>query len=261
VQSTLLRFAPMRKIGPLGLAIFHSLFPPPPKQLTYKPGIPNIGEIGPRQMLEDLVFRIEMGAIESRLIQYPEVREAVVIAREDTPGDKRLVAYYTASTTQAALDAERLRSHLSASLPEYMVPAAYVRLESLPLTPNGKLDRKALPAPEADAYASRGYVPPLGEIETKLAAIWAEVLKLDRVGRYDNFFSLGGNSLLAVRVLTRLRQELSVEVAIRDLFAYPVLASLAKQIIVMPLEEFNSKDLEHLMQFVYGVCRKQNPTS
>ena len=95
-----------------------------------------------------------------------------------------------------------------------MVPAAYVRLEALPLTPNGKLDRKALPAPDGDAYATRGYEAPQGEIETRLAAIWAEVLKLDRVGRHDNFFELGGHSLLAVRVVTRLRQALGVEVAI-----------------------------------------------
>ena len=97
------------------------------------------------------------------------------------------------------IDAEQLRSHLPAVLPEYMIPAAYVRLESLPLTANGKLDRKALPAPEADAYATRNYEPPQGEIETKLAAIWAEVLKLDKVGRHDNFFALGGHSLLAVQ--------------------------------------------------------------
>jgi amino acid adenylation domain-containing protein len=177
-------------------------------------------------------FRIELGEIEARLAEHPGVRDAVVLAREDTPGDKRLVAYYTASlfgeSQQDPPGAEQLRSHLSASLPEYMAPAVYVRLESLPLTPNGKLDRNALPAPEADAYSTPGYAPPQGEIETKLAAIWAEVLKLDCVGRHDNFFTIGGHSLLAVRVVTRLQQELRVEVAIRDLFAHPVLADLAR---------------------------------
>ena len=177
-------------------------------------------------------FRIELGEIEARLAEHPAVRQAVVLAREDTPGDKRLVAYYTTAVTDApepeVSHAEQLRSHLSALLPEYMVPAAYVRLDSLPLTANGKLDRKALPAPEQDAYSTFVYEPPQGKIETLLAEIWAQVLKLDRVGRYDNFFSLGGHSLLAVRVVTRVRQALNVEIAIRDLFAYPVLTDLAR---------------------------------
>ena len=125
------------------------------------------------------------------------------------------------------IGAEQLRAHLSASLPEYMVPAAYVRLESLPLTPNGKLDRKALPAPEADSYSTRGYEPPQGEMEMELAAIWARVLKLDRVGRHDNFFDLGGHSLIAVQVVTRLRQVLSRAVEMQDLFAHPELAEMA----------------------------------
>ena len=147
------------------------------------------------------------------------------------PGDKRLVAYYTCAETSDAREttvgAEQLRAHLSAKLPEYMVPAAYVRMEALPLTPNGKLDRKALPAPEGDAYAVRGYEAPQGEMEEMLAGIWAEVLKLERVGRHDNFFELGGHSLLAVRVVSRIRQVLGVEVAIRDLFGRPGLADFA----------------------------------
>src|SRR6185437_10907056 len=124
-------------------------------------------------------FRIELGEIEARLAEHAGVREAVVIAREDTPGDKRLVAYYTAADRerdQDIADAEQLRAHLSATLPEYMVPAAYVRLATMPLTPNGKLDRKALPAPESDAYATAGYEPPQGETEILLARIWADLL-------------------------------------------------------------------------------------
>jgi amino acid adenylation domain-containing protein len=177
-------------------------------------------------------FRIELGEIEARLAEHPAVREAVVVAREDTPGDKRLVAYYIASplvdeSEEGTVGAEQFRSHLSASLPDYMIPAAFVRLESLPLTPNGKLDRKALPAPEADAYSTYSYEPPQGEMEMKLAAIWAEALKLDRVGRHDNFFAIGGHSLLAVQVVTRLRQVLSRAVEMRDLFAHPELTEMA----------------------------------
>ena len=176
-------------------------------------------------------FRIELGEIETKLMEHPDVREAVVIAREDTPGDKRLVAYYTADpsmetgeeTGEETSDAGRLRSYLSALLPEYMVPAAYVQLSALPLTPNGKLDRKALPAPGSDAYATRGYEAPQGELETRLANVWEEVLKVERVGRHDNFFELGGHSLLAVRLVTYLRQSLNVEVSVRDLFEKPIL--------------------------------------
>jgi amino acid adenylation domain-containing protein len=175
-------------------------------------------------------FRIELGEIETRLCEFPAVHESAVLVREDRPGDNRLVAYYTASRAAEAeqVGAELLRTHLSAFLPEYMIPAAYVRLESLPLTPNGKLDRKALPAPEADAFSTREYEAPQGKEETVLADLWTDLLKLDKVGRYDHFFSLGGHSLLAVQVVTGLRQALGVEISIRDLFAYPVLADLAE---------------------------------
>ncbi len=175
-------------------------------------------------------FRIEPGEIEARLMEHAAVREAAVIAREDTPGHKWLVAYYTSGKDKGTLSAEQLRLHLSAVLPEYMVPAAYVRLESLPKTPNGKLDRKAFPAPEADAYSTHGYETPQSEIETILAAAWADVLKLDRIGRQDNFFFLGGHSLLAVRLLTRLRQSLGIEGAMRELFEHPVLTDFARSV-------------------------------
>jgi acyl carrier protein len=171
-------------------------------------------------------FRIELGEIEAKLGEFSDVRQAAVIAREDTPGDKRLVAYYTASLPEVS--SEALRTHLSASLPEYMVPAAYVRMDALPQTPNGKLDRKALPAPDAGAYSIREYEPPQTDTEIKMAAIWADVLKLEQVGRRDNFFELGGHSLMAVQVVTRLRQALSREVEIRDLFAHPELAELSR---------------------------------
>src|SRR5882762_4828612 len=176
-------------------------------------------------------YRIELGEIEARLAEHAGVREAVVLAREDEPGEKRLVAYYTPTdTNEGSLGAEELRSHLSSKLPEYMVPAAYVRLERMPLTANGKLNRKGLPAPEGDAYAVREYEAPRGETEKKLAEIWAELLKVERVGRQDNFFELGGHSLLAVRMVSRIRQVLGVEAAVRDLFTHPILNDFARNL-------------------------------
>ena len=143
------------------------------------------------------------------------MRDAVVLAREDEPGDRRLVAYCVADE---GLDVESLRAHLAERLPSYMVPAAFVRLDAFPVTAGGKVDRRALPAPEGDALALRGYEAPEGETEQALAEIWAEVLRVERVGRRDSFFDLGGHSLLAVQVISRVRQRLAVEVALRDLF-------------------------------------------
>ena len=168
-------------------------------------------------------FRIELGEIQARLATAPGVRDAVVVAREDEPGDKRLVAYVIADGTP---DIAGLRDHLLLSLAEHMVPAAFVVLDQFPLTTNGKLDRKALPAPNADAVARRGYAAPQGAVESTLAGIWQELLKLDRVGRDDNFFELGGHSLLAVKLIERMRQvDLSADV--RVLFGQPTLAALA----------------------------------
>ena len=171
-------------------------------------------------------FRVELGEIEARLREHAAVREAVVLAREDIAREKRLVAYYTAPAGEVGV--AELRAHLAAVLPEYMVPAAYVRVESFPLTPNGKVDRAALPAPDAAAYVERAYEPPLGEIEETLAQIWCDVLALDRVGRHDNFFELNGHSLLAVRVLSHIRQALQVEIGLTQFFASPVLRDIGR---------------------------------
>ncbi|HEX6372652.1 MAG TPA: amino acid adenylation domain-containing protein, partial [Longimicrobium sp.] len=170
-------------------------------------------------------FRIELGEIEARLAEHPLVHAAVVLVREDTPGDLRLVAYVVADVEA---DTDALRAHLAERVPAYMVPAAYVRLDAFPVTPNGKVDRKALPAPEGDAFALRGYEAPAGETEQAVAAIWAELLGTDRVGRGDDFFALGGHSLLAVRVASRVRQALGVDVSLGDLFERPVLADFAR---------------------------------
>ncbi|HEY6927002.1 MAG TPA: amino acid adenylation domain-containing protein, partial [Steroidobacteraceae bacterium] len=174
-------------------------------------------------------FRIELGEIEAQLLTCQGVREAVVSAREDSPADKRLVAYLVPEE-EAQLSISQLRAHLTSVLPEYMVPAAYVTLPSLPLTPNGKVDRRALPAPQADAHLKRTYAPPTGEIEIAIAAIWQDLLHIQQVGRHDHFFELGGHSLLAVQLVSRLRQVLGADVALRDLFATPTLADFAKHV-------------------------------
>jgi len=171
-------------------------------------------------------FRIELGEIEARLADCAGVREAVVLAREDQPGDKRLVAYMIAQ--DGALDVAALRGELSKQLPEYMVPSAFVLLDALPLTPNGKLDRKALPAPDGTALATREYEAPQGEIEQTLAGIWQTLLNVERVGRHDHFFELGGHSLLAVQLVSHVRDALGVEVALRELFARPTLQAFAE---------------------------------
>ncbi|MGH9967516.1 MAG: non-ribosomal peptide synthetase, partial [Pyrinomonadaceae bacterium] len=174
-------------------------------------------------------YRIELGEIEARLAEHEGVNEAVVVVHEDTPEEKRLVAYYTClEGTEREIGAEELRSHLYTKLPKYMVPAAYVRLERLPLSPNGKVDRRGLPAPDGDAYGVRRFEAPAGETETVLARMWADALKVERVGRYDDFFELGGHSLRAMRFISQLRQALGVEVAISELFAHPDLAGFAR---------------------------------
>ncbi|MDT0528003.1 amino acid adenylation domain-containing protein [Micromonospora sp. DSM 115977] len=169
-------------------------------------------------------YRVELGEIEARLAACPGVRDAVVTVTTDATGEPRLVGYYTASVRR--LTAEALRTRLAGVLPEHMVPAAYVRVAEWPLTPNGKLDHRALPAPDGSAFAARHYTEPVGPTETALAAIWAEVLGVERVGRHDNFFALGGHSLLALRVLERMRRQ-GLSADVRALFASPVLADLA----------------------------------
>lgn len=170
-------------------------------------------------------FRIELGEIEARLAECEEISEVNVIAREDSPGDKRLVAYYVAGAT---VKPEALRAHVLANLPEYMVPAAYVRLDRMPLTHNGKLDRKALPAPDSRDYAMDAYEAPVGTVEQKLARIWARVLGLDRISRNANFFDIGGHSLLAVRMLTLIEAEFGHSLNLTSLFKAPSIATFGQ---------------------------------
>ncbi|CAG8863570.1 Tyrocidine synthase 3 [Pseudomonas fluorescens] len=175
-------------------------------------------------------MRIELGEIESQLGQLPGINDAVVLAREDEPGQPRLVAYFTPKPDAAPVNVVDLRSQLQARLPEYLIPMAFVQLPSLPLTANGKLDRKALPRPEGAALFSREYTAPQGTLETALAQLWAEVLQVERVGRHDNFFELGGHSLLAMRMVAQVRLLLGLELPLSKLFAQAELAAVARHL-------------------------------
>jgi amino acid adenylation domain-containing protein len=171
-------------------------------------------------------FRIELGEIEAALLAHPRVREAAVLVREDAPGDQRIVAYLVPRDGEAPQPAE-LRPFLKERLPDYMVPSAFVALDAFPLTTNGKLDRPALPAPVAEGANGESYVAPGTAMEREIAAVWAEVLDVERVGVHDNFFDLGGNSLLLLRVQARLRAALGREVPVVDLFRSPTVSLLA----------------------------------
>jgi amino acid adenylation domain-containing protein len=175
-------------------------------------------------------FRIEVGEIESAIVRQPLVRSAVVMVREDEPGDKRLVAYVVPERDDA-LSVDELRRGLRSELPRYMVPMAFVVMDDFPLTPNGKVDRGALPVPDPARAESEGeYVAPRSDVERSLAEIWASVLRLDRVGVHDDFFGLGGHSLMATQVVSRLRTELGVDLPLQTLFEHPTVAALAEEI-------------------------------
>ena len=175
-------------------------------------------------------FRIELGEIESVLSQHPSIGQCVVILREDRPGDKRLVAYYTQRGEQTPSVLE-LRESLGSRLPEYMVPAAYVRLDALPLTPSGKIDRRGLPLPDIkDVGVQDQYIPARNGIEEQLAHIWSEVLGIQRIGIHDNFFALGGHSLLAVRLTSRISEIFEISLGVRLIFEQPTIAQLSEQI-------------------------------
>ena len=173
-------------------------------------------------------FRIELGEIEARLRQCRGVKDTAVLAREDTPGEKRLVAYVVVADKTAAPNTEELRAHLKAALPDYMIPSAMVVLESFPLTPSGKLDRRALPPPEHSAYVNRRYAAPEGHTEEVLADIWSQMLQVARIGRHDDFFELGGHSLLGVRMLLRAAERLGAHLPPMAVFQYSTVARLAE---------------------------------
>ncbi|WP_261855942.1 non-ribosomal peptide synthetase [Vibrio ruber] len=189
-------------------------------------------------------FRIELGEIESALVSCG-VASAVVIASGDA-ASKRLVAYFTAG--DEALTASELKSRLAKHLPDYMVPAAYVALAEMPLTANGKVDRKALPEPDETALVRREYEAPLGELEEMVAEIWQALLQVEAVGRQDSFFELGGHSLLAAQLISRIRNELDLEVPLVELFSHPTLAAFSQRVAYIGLAEFDVSDLMDLAE-------------
>jgi amino acid adenylation domain-containing protein len=233
----------------------------------------NIGYIGRRdEQVKIRGYRIELGEIEARLKEHGLVKEAVVVVREtgeDGGGEKRLVAYVVMVKAEEMVEVKErgvgdsilkggelepgelsmmLRTYLAGWLPEYMVPTAIVLLERIPLTTNGKLDRKALPAPEGEAFSQRTYEPPQGEMEETLANLWQELLGVERVGRHDNFFELGGHSLLAVRMLSHLLSNLNVQIELSTLFNYPQLSLFAKRVLITSIEqEFDSTEFQNLV--------------
>ena len=193
-------------------------------------------------------FRIELGEIESVLGRHPSVRQAVVLAREDSQGDPRLVAYVV-PIDSTGIDTDELGAFLRARLPQYMCPTAYIALETLPLTPAGKLDRGALLASEYARKASKSFVAPRDAFEDVIAEVWRDVLRIERIGVHDNFFELGGHSLLAAQVVARLSRLVRVEVPLRRMFDSPTVAELA-----MDLVQLNGgsaeKTLEQILQDV-----------
>jgi amino acid adenylation domain-containing protein len=176
-------------------------------------------------------FRIELGEIETALASQSEVREAVVLAREDAPGERRLVAYLVPESAMSPVSAGELQDRLAVRLPDYMIPSAFVHLVVLPLTGNGKVDRKALPAPEAvRPDLETPFAAPETPEEQRLAGIWAEVLGIEKVGVHDDFFRLGGHSLLVVRLMSQVRRELGVDLPLRSLFQTPTVSGLARAV-------------------------------
>lgn len=193
-------------------------------------------------------FRLELGEIEAVLNQYPKVQEVVAIVREDEPGDKRLVAYIVPSPEQT-LVVRDLRCFLKEQLPDYMVPSAFMLLDTLPLLPNGKVDRRALPAPDSlRPTLVPAYEAPRSEVERAIAAVWQTLLHLEKVGVNDNFFDLGGHSLLMVQVNSKLREIFDQDLSIIEMFQNPTIKSLAQYISQMPEDHLSFGSMRDRVQ-------------
>jgi len=184
-------------------------------------------------------YRIELGEIEAAIKQYSEIRQALIMVREDQPGDRRLVAYIVPALN-ATLDTDILRGFLREKLPAYMIPAAFVKLDTLPLTANGKIDRKALPAPEMSNWVNKEFVAPRSQTEQILSKIWMDILRTPRVSVQDSFFEVGGDSLLAIQAKWRIQDEFEITLPVQRIFEFPRLSDLAAQINLLLLFEEGS---------------------
>jgi hypothetical protein len=199
-------------------------------------------------------YRIETGEVEAALLEQAEIREAIVAAREDRPGDKRLVAYVV-PVAKRAPTVSALRRALADTLPDHMVPSAFVMMEALPRTANGKVDRGALPGPgRTRPDLETPFAAPRTPLEQALAAIWAEVLGLDPVGLHDNFLELGGHSLLAAQLLSRVRSAFQVDLALRRFFQAPTVAGLAGKIMQSRLEQAGTEEAIRLLEEVESLA-------
>ena len=240
-----------------GKFIYHS-FEGEPAQRLYKTGdlarylsdgnIEFVGRTDDQVKLRG--YRIELGEIEALLGQHPMVQRSVVVVREDTPGDKRIVGYVVARPKES-FDASEVRQYLKQKLPVYMIPAALVLLDELPLTLSGKVDRRALPAPDQNGLQlANVYQPPRTPTEQTLVAIWGEVLKLEKLGIHDNFFDLGGHSLLATQIVSRIRSNFSIDLPLRHLFEAPTVAEMAVIIAANQASRTTDSDLEQMLREV-----------
>ncbi|HEB86841.1 MAG TPA: amino acid adenylation domain-containing protein, partial [Gammaproteobacteria bacterium] len=200
-------------------------------------------------------FRIEPGEIEATLSRHPQVQNSLVLVREERAGGKRLVAYVVSEEVDEAFTA-RLRDYLKETLPEYMVPSAFMVLDAFPLTPNGKVDKKALSAMDLAPSVETGYVAPDTPVEEALAAIWCELLQLDRVGIHDDFFQLGGHSLLAMQVISRMNAALNIEFPLRIFFEFPTIAGQASRIAQEQTENID-EELEDILDELEGMSEEE----
>jgi len=193
------------------------------------------------------------------LSEHASVGQAAVVLREDKPGEPRLASYVTAAKSGVEPDTEALRQYLKQRVPEYMVPASIMVLAQLPLSPNGKLDRRQLPTPEPPRRVQQ-YVAPRTELEEELVKIWQEVLSLNRVGVEDNFFDLGGHSLVATQMVSRVRARCKVELSLQSIFQHPTIASLAIHVMQSQFERLKPDEAMRLLEEIDTAKVSENVT-